>query len=126
MLASKDRRVVISAAAFIELVPLSVVGRFLWDASLYSLQEGYDGDTALIAASDVQTLVDASDHSTSKNAGELSVLSAGTKCWWWLETRPCTGCRSSYPSRVRTLEGDKMGKLLWVCSDIVRPVYPPP
>ena len=83
------------------------------------------GYTAPIAATNLQTLIEISDHATTGRAGEPLVLPVGTKCRE-IETRPCAACKCLYATRVRILDGDRRGKLLWVCSDNVRPVYLPP
>jgi hypothetical protein len=119
MLNSKDRRVVARAVAFIVLVPLLFITYAVYDMFLCQIREGY---TVPIAASNLQTLAEISDHATTDSAGKPLVLPVGTKCWI-TETRPCVGCKSLYASRVRIRDGDKMGKLMWVCSDNVRPVY---
>ena len=121
MLQSNDRPVLARAVAVGVLVLLILIGCILWEGSLFWLQEGWNGDS-LVATGDLQTLIGMADHTIAGNGGELLVLPVGTKCWI-AETRPCAGCKSLYASRVLILERYQMGKLLWVCSDNVRPVY---
>ncbi len=113
---AKDSPVVVGALVLFVLVPL-FLGWVLREGSLLWLQEGYAGNIVPIAASDLQGLTETPDH-----AGEPFVLPIGTKCCR-LESRPCAACKSSEASRIVVLEGDRMGKLLWVRSDTVRPVY---